>query len=299
MISNILLIDDRKDFYETFRYDIEAQGWNLLHQKSLDGLKKVMPQLHQKLACVILDIKCLHTDDQEKESSDFIGDAITYLDQNFPKFPRVILTGDDKDFEGFKTYNKSESVYLKTPQGQKDLIEKLAHFIQHSVRLRIIRENPEAFQTFENNHLNTEKEKELIELLLALENVKDINLSDNIAKTRRFLEVIFKRLNELSTAFVPNEFITGDSVNLAYSIRFLSGLSVNPHWNRKVNISPSGKTLPDHIIYIVQMIKDVASSAGNHDYNERVTHNALFTSVYGLLELLVWFNDFMESKTNY
>lgn len=293
MTNNILLIDDREDFASSLKDQFASKGWVLLHKKSLEGLKKTMPQLHRKLACVILDINCLHTDDQEIENPDFIGDAITYLDQNFPSFPRVILTGDDKEYNGYKRYNKSESVYLKTPNSIKELFNEIENLIKNSDVLRVKREYMQAFEVFENGILREEKEKELIELLLCIESPKTINLKDNIGKVRKFLEPIYKVINERSSAYLPDEVFTGDQVNLADAELYLTG---RPITNRRYakTYTPNGVLLPGHLCWMLPMLRMSTSTAGSHDYKEYVSENALKAVVFALLELLIWLNDFMK-----
>lgn len=293
MMNNILLIDDHEKFAKTFQDQVASNDWNLLHRRSLEGLKKIMPELHRKLACVILDINCLHTDDQEIEDPDFIGDAITYLDQNFPHFPRVILTGDDKEYDGYKRYNKSESVYLKTPESIKKLLIEVENYIKNSDILRLKREYNSVFHVFDNGFLREEKEKELIEILLSVENTKNINLKDNIGKVRKFLEPIYKAINEKSSEYLPDEIFTGDQVNLMDAELYLTGRAIK---NRRYSktYTPNGIILPGHLCWMLPMLRMSTSTAGNHDYKEKVSENALKAVVFGLLELLIWFNTFMK-----
>lgn len=297
MMNNLLLVDDNKLFADTFKEELASKGWKMIHVRSLDGLKKTLPGIHSKLSCVILDIKCLHTEDQEIENPDFIGDAITYLDQNFPGFPRVILTGDDMDYDGFKKYNKNEFVFLKTPEGKKELCVKVQYFVENSVRLRVKRENAEVFKVFNNNYLDFEKEEDLIELISASYNLKSINIKNYTGSIRKFLEAIFKKLNSINTSYLPDEFFTGDNANLDYCTRYLTGNHVKLHRDTRV-FTPPRKFTPEHIGAMFWMIKSVTSSAGQHDYAPKVTVNAFLAVLSSLLEVLVWFNDFLEEEIN-
>ena len=128
-MNNLILIDDRQDFIDAFKADCAARQYALYPERSLAGLKKLMPAMHHKTACVILDIKCLHEDDQEIEDSAFIGSALTYMDQNFPKFPRLILTGDDKEYDQIKKYYKNEDIFLKTTDDKDRLFVKIKYYL--------------------------------------------------------------------------------------------------------------------------------------------------------------------------
>jgi hypothetical protein len=163
-MNNILLIDDRKDFIEAFTADCAAKGYALYSKRSLAGLKELMPTIHHKICCVVLDIKCLHTEDQEIEDPSFLPSAITYLDQNFPNFPRMIITGDDKEYDQISKYYKEEDIFLKTPEDKVRLFDKIKYFIDNSDELRIKRLNPEPFEAFKNGILNEAKSSIFINL---------------------------------------------------------------------------------------------------------------------------------------
>ncbi|MEJ6981753.1 ATP-binding protein [Pedobacter sp. P351] len=130
-MNNILLVDDDEAFKESFLIEAQARGFQLIYKRSFEGLQAVMPKLNSKIVAVILDIKCLISDDQEIEHEGFIGTATKYLDVNFPHFPRIILTGDDDAFDGYRRFTSGEDIYQKTPDGLISLFEKLNYYVQN------------------------------------------------------------------------------------------------------------------------------------------------------------------------
>lgn len=128
-MNNILLVDDDAAFKDSFLIEAQAQGFQIIHKKSFEGLQAFMPKFSSKIIAVILDIKCLITDDQVIEHEGFIGTATKYLDVNFPRFPRIILTGDDDAFEGYKRFTSGEDIYQKTPDGLSKVFEKLQYYV--------------------------------------------------------------------------------------------------------------------------------------------------------------------------
>lgn len=130
-MNKILLVDDDEAFKESFLMEAQAHNFQLIHKKSFEGLQKFMTQFSSKIDAVILDIKCLISDDQDIEHEGFIGTATRYLDINFPYFPRIILTGDDDAFEGYKRFTSGEDIYQKTPEGLKKVFEKLNYYAEN------------------------------------------------------------------------------------------------------------------------------------------------------------------------
>lgn len=290
-MNSILLIDDRKDFIEAFTADCAAKGYALYSKRSLAGLKDLMPAVYHKIACVILDIKCLHTEDQEIEDPSFITSAITYLDQNFAKFPRMILTGDDKEYDQIKKYFKDEDVFLKTTEDKDRLFIKIKHYVDNSDEFRIRRQNPEAFDAFGAGLLPEVKGAILCQLFKIAED--GIFKQSDFNTIRELLEDVLLWTN--SRGLLPNSCIKADGrPNLEWSYRYLSGLPVNLQ-NGSAPIQASASILPQHVSRTMEMVKN-NSSILSHSYNEKITINVYKAALFGLAEILVWCKDYAKSK---
>lgn len=151
--------------------------------------------------------------------------------------------------------------------------------------------------------MKSEVEAELIDVLRIMNELRSSEVKDHIGRVRKIIEEIYAMLNEHYPSYMPNEFFdrknifaNDGKVNLTYAQRYLRGEHVTLHSNGN-DLNPPGKALPEHLCYILPMIKDVTSCAGSHRYQPKVTSNTMKTVVYGLLELLVWLNDFVEEKT--
>lgn len=289
-MNNLILIDDRQDFIDAFTSDCAARQYALYPKRSLAGLKELMPAMHHKTACVILDIKCLHEDDQEMEDASFIGSALTYLDQNYPKFPRLILTGDDKEYEQINKYYKDEDIYLKTTEDKDRLFTKIKYYVDNSDQLRVKRQNPEPFEAFGNGLLPEGKSVTLYQLFIIAEN--GTFKQNDFNTIRELLEDVFLWTN--SKGLLPNSCIKPDGrPNLEWSYRYLSGLPVT---------LPSGggtlqaaTILPTHISRTLDMVKQ-NSSILSHTYPDKFTMNAFKTTLFGLAEIFVWCKDYSKTK---
>lgn len=289
-MNNLLLIDDREDFTKGFTEDCAAKGYALYSKRSLAGLKELMPAIHHKIACVVLDIKCLHTEEQEIEDPSFITSAITYLDQNFAKFPRMILTGDDKEYEQIKKYYKDEDVFLKTTEDKDRLFAQIKYYVDNSDSLRIRRLNPEPFEAFKTGIIQESKSTTFCSLLQVAES--GLYKKEHFNIIRELTEEVFIWTN--SVGLLPNACIKSDGrPNLEWSYRYLSGLAVT--------IPPTGGTtyqsvsvLPPHVSRTLEMVKQ-NSSILSHTYPEKFTLNAYKATVFGLAEILVWCKDYSRT----
>jgi hypothetical protein len=203
-MNNILLIDDDEKFKLAFQVTTQAKGLSLIHKKSFAGLQEIMPKYHYAIAAVVLDIKCLMQDDQHKEDEGFIGAATKYLDVNFPGFPRIILTGDDDAFNGYKKFTSNEDVFQKTPDGIKGAVEKLIHLAENSQTLTLKRANLKVFELFETGLFNSTAEKTLIHILSNLEESNFAKYGGIFRDIRALQETIYKTINAKNKTVIPD-----------------------------------------------------------------------------------------------
>ena len=252
-MNNILLIDDRQDFADGFLLESASKSITVIHRKSFDGLKEFLPRYQFKLAAVVLDIRCLVKDEQQKEDASFITVALKYLDQNVPGFPRFVLTGDDKEFEKFRGYFTDERVFLKTPQDLEKLFIELEHCIANSEILGIKRENRSVFEIFETGKMNDTAELLLIQILKDGLSEKEYGKFKGVlANVRSMQESIYKSINQrnkkvvFDSMFKPNGMLKfyelmkhldgypdarGNSTQVIYQNRTISQLANCLYWS--------------------------------------------------------------------
>lgn len=132
MNKALLLIDDKEDFKESFKSQAQRKGYRLAWGKSFEEMKAKLPGLDKKITAIILDIKCLITNDQEIENEDFILKALLFLQAEYKDLPRVILTGDEKAFD-FSRFSKDELVFRKDSEDIEKMFEKIEIFAENHV----------------------------------------------------------------------------------------------------------------------------------------------------------------------
>jgi len=285
-MNNILLIEDRTDFADQFAIEAKSRNINIVHRKSFEGLQEILPSLHHKFAAVILDIKCLMTDNQVQEDAGFIGAAMNFLNQNLPLFPRYILTGDDAEFDKFKSYFSKEKLYLKTPSDLKSLFEELKHCVDQSETLRVKREHYLVFEIFEKKRMNDVAERLLLKILLSglLENDPG-KFKGILSDVRSMQETIYKTINSKNTNIVPNNvFETNGKIKFNQLMTHLNGY-------------PDRQYKPTRTIYQNGTIYNLANtlywSCGEYIHEDPkrtyfISHYTVKTLINSLMELLLW-----------
>lgn len=140
MNKALLLIDDKEDFKESFQTLAQRKGYRLAWGKSFEEMEAKLPELYKKITAIVLDIKCLITNDQEIENENFILKALLFLQAEYNDLPRVILTGDEMAFD-FSRFSKDELVFRKDPEDIEKMFDKIEEYaINHENRIKTIDE---------------------------------------------------------------------------------------------------------------------------------------------------------------
>lgn len=288
-MSNIIIIDDSQDFIQTFANEAKAKNIDVVSEKSLAGLKKLLPTLEHKFAAVVLDIKCLLEDDQDKEDSGFIGSALTYLNSTIPLFPRFILTGDESEFDALRKFYKNERMFIKQPQDMEKLFQELEYCVQQAEPLRIKRDNIQIFDAFERELLPANKETTVINII-KLNNEKDppANFRGVIGDIRDVHEEIYKSLNRRNRNIVPNRFINGNG-SPTFTNDFNRHMAGYPDsGNKYTPTTPvyQDSTISSHTQLIHRACSEYLHSSSKTQYSiSKYTVKSLINS---LMELIIW-----------
>jgi len=293
-MNSILIIDDREDYLKDFTVIAGAKRITVATAKSFEGLKEKMPKLHHKIAVVILDIKCLIHDTQEVENEDFIGKAINFLDTNYPNCPRIILTGDEESFSGFKRFHKNEEIFLKGAEDK--LFERIQWFCDNSKNLQIKRTYPDIFEIFELGLMDNVQEIQMLNILKSLDEKDTSKFKGILSDVRSMQEAIYKKINQKDKTIVPNNMFRSNGMI---------------EWNKLMKhlIGKSSETncvqqrIPASSSYQNQTIFNFSDclywSCGQyihivHAGSYMISPYALKSLIYNLLELLIWAKTYLK-----
>lgn len=288
-MSNILLIDDDSDFKESFKIEIQNQGLNLIHRRSFEGLQEIMPKHHNAITAIVLDIKCLISDDQAIENENFILTALKYLDTNFPNFPRIILTGDDDAFNHFKKFSEEENIYQKTPQDLTVAIEKLKEYSANSETIKITLEHPELFKIIRTNGYNQHAESTLIEILNNLSECSFAKFGGIFRDIRALQETIYKTINTHNKTVIPDHFIRSNGmIDFNPLMSHLSGTPVKHKATSTIYQNPAVFNLADALYWICGQY---IHAEPNETYY--ISNYTIKSAANNLFELILWSKQYL------
>jgi hypothetical protein len=287
-MDSIIIVDDRQDYISDFKTFAGTKRISVATAKSFEGLKEQMPKLQHKIAVIILDIKCLIHDAQEVENEDFIGAAITFLDQTYPKFPRIILTGDDESFSGFKRFNKNEEIFLK---GDEDnLFQRIQWYCDNSENLKIKRTYPDIFQIFEEGLMDNIQEIQMLNILKSLDEKDTSKFKGILSDVRSMQEAIYKKINQKDKTIVPdNMFKYNGMIEWNKLMKHLIGKSSETNCvQQRIPASSSYKNQT-----VFNFADSLYWSCGEYIHTVptggyMISQYALKSLIYNLLELLIW-----------
>lgn len=288
-MDSIILIDDDEQFAKSFTNEVFAQAKiTVAHQRSLQGLKKLLPALGHKYAAVVLDIKGLTDDGQAKEDASFITAALKYLDTTMPNFPRFILTGDESEFDTLKKYYQQEKLFLKKPDDQTRLLQELNYCVINAEPLRIKRENPNVFQVFDRNLLPSANEIKIINVLKGITETNTANFKGIIADIREIHEEIYKALNKRNKLVIPDKFINPNG-SPSFKKDLHSHLAGNPGGHP--NFAPTSTIYQDSTISSHTKLIQMACSEYLHNTSKANYFISIYTVralINSLAEMMIW-----------
>lgn len=181
MDKALLLIDDKEDFKESFQTLAQRKGYKLAWGKSYEEMEAKLPGLYKKITAIVLDIKCLITNDQAIENEDFILKALLFLQAEYKDLPRVILTGDEKALD-FSRFSKDVLVFRKDPEDIEKMFNTIEEFsANHEYRIKTADER-EFFDIVKANEGRNLEFKSSLQFNIK-DNKKDKSLHFDVLKT--------------------------------------------------------------------------------------------------------------------
>lgn len=283
-MNRVLLIDDDVEFKETFKLELQSHHLQIIHRASLEGLQEVLPKVHNTIATIVLDIKCLITESQQIESETFILTALKYLDTNFPAFPRIILTGDDEAFNNFKRFSVGEHIFQKTPEGISETIEKIKFFCENLETAKAISEFEHALRIVRNYGYAQQAESDLVKVLVSLGEVRFSEFGGVLRNIRAMQETVYKTINKYSKSVVPDShFRSNGMIDFNKLMKHLNGYPQN--------FSPTKAVFQNEAIYnLSNSLYWVCGKYIHSDIKDgyQISNYTIRSLIYNLLEILTW-----------
>lgn len=285
-----LLIDDKKDQMSSFS---DAGKQRSIRIISVDNVEEGMRKLKadpDQFHAVILDAKCKlkKTDAVEHLTEKPLRIALSEISELERKLdrliPKCIYTADPIAAENSEG---DAEVFRKGPIGtEKTLFDYLIAEVQSNPRNIICKRYQDVLEMFDSGHLPVKGKEDLIQLLLELDDQNPSKVSSNLIRVRRALEMFLTRLSEIDGALLPKSMLQSTSW-VSETLKFLAA---------REHYSDRNPVLPEHLYSILFTAQKATSKAGAHWYNDFVSHYAMRSLAYGMLEALLWFKTFVDEN---
>ena len=294
----ILWIDDEHEGMKGFKGDAKFHEIQLVSYKSrnegLSELKKNYPIYDG----VLLDAKFFENEDDVKGSEDTfnvhrVKEELLKLPKKFEVF---VLTGQAEAFED-KTFNQAfTKVYKKA---NDDDVERLFNDIKQAADqledTQIRHKYNRVFDVCTERYIGETAAHEFLDLLLY-----NGCESDKLNQLRKIIEDLFIAFNKYD--LLPTEFIK-PYVAISPTSKFLCGIDQSERTTeiyKKFKLNDES-ILPDVIRYYLRNITHITQSGSHRSYVDTHINNLktpyLYQSVlYQLLDVVVWFKQYIDSK---
>ncbi len=286
-----LLIDDKKDQMGAF---IDAGKQRSIRIVPVDNVEEGLRKLKadpDQFHAVILDAKCKlkKTDTVEHLTEKPLRIAlneIRELERRLDRIiPKCIYTADPTAAENS---GGDGEVFRKGPPGtERALFDYLISEVQTNPRNIIENRHRVVLAMFDSGHLPAKGKEDLMQLFLELDDLNPSKVENNLHRVRKALEMMLSSLGKLAPNELPADVLRGHSW-VSNAIHYLAGKDGLGHTRNAL--------IPDHLFSLLYTIQKASSSAGAHYHNDFVSHYAMRSLAYGLLEAMLWFKTFVDEN---
>ncbi len=154
----------------------------------------------------------------------------------------------------------------------------------------------EAFKAFGEKYLDNEAEQNLIGALMDFETDKwSINSFNPI---RKIIESIYKSLHYFDDNLIPYSCVRfeKDHINIAWCERRLKGQAINNMSSGEIIHHAIDSVLPKHLNLLITETTKICSIASHPGYRKHVTKNTLGYCLFFVMDLLIWYKNFIDDN---
>ncbi|HPR72976.1 MAG TPA: hypothetical protein PLX41_04875 [Bacteroidales bacterium] len=304
-MTTLVLIDDEIKYCQTLQTFAKLKDFDIRYFTNYEEGFEYL-HLNDLYSGVILDARCFRNKEAEadKETKDsgifYAVSRITDLVRNTGRpVPYCVNTGFSASFR-----ENLEQMDVMVFDKAIDRDKMLAWFrdeIERMPETKIRNNFPDVFETFSLGHLDANAERKMLLILSLLDNKEITDIRELLFNpVRQILEAIYKGLNKTDDKIIPGVAINYERniVNITWCMKRLStGDEFRDPRNNSLVVRSINPPLPESLGSMLHFITRVVS-AKSHD-SELSNHSYLIKSVvYGLLEIVLWYKTFINSKKN-
>lgn len=301
----ILWIDDEHEKLETIKLEAKDHGIIFKCHKSKNaGFADLEKNLYLYDG-VLLDAKFFENEDDAKGSEDSINlieikDAIIQLPRKIDFF---VLTGQSKVYQD-KFFEKTFPNYYR--KNIDDDIEKLFEDIKSAAdqqaQTQIRHKYQKVFNVCTNKYIGTAAAKDLLDILEAIHDTKEIRTELYFNPLRQILEYVFRAANKIG--LLHDDCIRDGKVNLTASSLFLSGIPVDvcqvrcteTHFPKIIATNVQNILAITNVASHTAPKEEVDKSKRNLDAYQQATNSPylLYSLTYQVMDVLLWFRHYAD-----
>lgn len=214
------------------------------------------------------------------------------------RIPFCVFTGYLDELEGDSILSDIR-VFTKG-KDDVDMFNYLKDQVADNPNYQIKCKYEEIFDLFGDDLLPEDKEIDLLEILKKVDSKAKYNDDDAFTPIRKMYEVMIGQLRDEVYAknkyqdIVHNDlFDQKGKLNITGSYFYLSGYDVK-YGDDIIIDKRHNPVWPKHVANLTNLILDI-SQKNSHPYPEDIHHYAYKSAVYALLELLLWYKNFINN----
>ncbi|QCE42389.1 hypothetical protein [Psychroserpens sp. NJDZ02] len=295
----VLWIDDDAEKQDGFLESAFLEGLDINYYKtSKQGMEELVSKIEQYDA-VILDAMVYNESEDEKAALTGLFNSIKKINSlsNKKKIPYFIYSGyiDQDEHASAREMLADETIFIKGKDNDV-LFQAIKKEADEQVDTQIRHKYQRAFEVCTEKYIGENAGKDLLNLLLNLENS---NTENQFNTLRKIVEDIFIACNKFQ--LLPNEFIT-PSVAINETSKFLSGKNHKGELFTEKGYKHLEEThIPSQVSIMLWNILTITQD-GSHrstidQHVKTLNSSYLIQSVlYQLLDVVVWFKIHVDSN---
>lgn len=301
-IKVLFLDDDADELITDLRMSAKLHRVSINHffTNAKEGIKFIRENKDQFDAIILDGFFLAKPDSSKKKDISALKETVDELKKIFYTegihIPYCVLTGYLEEISGDSIL--SDIQVFRKGKHNKEMFDYLKSKVEKTEVYQIKHEFENVFELFDLKLLPADKEEDLVEILSKLKSERKYNDDDAFNPIRKMYEALINELHDQTLErnkhqdVVPEKLYNerGD-LSILWSWYYLSGMEVRKD-NDVIIEARNEPVWPSHIKNLVKSMVDIFQE-GSHDYAEDVHHYAYKSTVYALLELLLWYKEFI------